>query len=104
MTTQPGCTILGILHARPAGRDELLEILQGFVAPTRRESGCINYELHVSDDDPNLFMFYENWRSRKDLDDHLAMPHISVLHERKHELLDADVEIRYFTMLSALAG
>jgi quinol monooxygenase YgiN len=102
MTMQPGCSIIGILRAHPTKRDELREILHGFIAPTRREPGCINYELHVSDDDPNLFMFYENWRTRKDLADHLAMPHLSVLSERKHDLLAADIEIRYFTMLSPL--
>jgi quinol monooxygenase YgiN len=102
MRIQPECTIIGIVRAQPARRDELREILHGFIAPTRREPGCINYELHVSDDDPNLFMFYENWRTRKDLADHLAMPHLSVLSERKHDLLAADIEIRYFTMLSPL--
>ena len=72
-----GCTVVGVLRARPERRDELLEILRGLVAPTRREEGCVDYHLHVSDADPNLFMFYENWRSREDLDRHLGMPHLA---------------------------
>jgi len=28
----------------------------------------------TSDNDPNVFFFYENWRTRKDLDEHLEMP------------------------------
>ncbi len=70
-----GCTVIGILRAKPEKRDELRAVLEAFVAPTRQEEGCVDYHLHVSDTDPNLFMFYENWRSRADLDHHLTLPH-----------------------------
>jgi quinol monooxygenase YgiN len=95
-----GCTVIGILRAKPEKRDELRAILEGFVAPTRREEGCVDYHLHVSDTDPNLFMFYENWRSRADLDHHLTLPHLAPLRERSGELLAAEVEIIPYTMLS----
>jgi quinol monooxygenase YgiN len=95
-----GCTVMGVLRARPEKREELLEILRGFVAPTRREEGCVDYHLHVSDTDPNLFMFYENWRSRADLDHHLTLPHLAPIRERSGELLAAEVEIIPYTMLS----
>ncbi len=95
-----GCTVMGVLRARPEKREELLEILRGFVAPTRREEGCVDYHLHVSEADPNLFMFYENWRSREDLDRHLMMPHLAPVRERGSELLAAEVEIHAYTMLS----
>jgi quinol monooxygenase YgiN len=95
-----GCTVIGILRAKPEKRDELRAILEGFVAPTRREEGCVDYHLHVSDTDPNLFMFYENWRSRADLDHHLTLPHLAPIRERSGELLAAEVEIIPYTMLS----
>jgi len=95
-----GCTLIGILRAKPEAREELLGILRGFVAPTREETGCVDYHLHVSDEDPNLFMFYENWRSREDLTQHLAMPYLAPIRERAQELLAADVEMKFYTMLS----
>ena len=95
-----GCTVIGILRAKPEKRDELRALLEGFVAPTRREEGCVDYHLHVSDTDPNLFMFYENWRSRADLDHHLTLPHLAPIRERSGELLAAEVEIIPYTMLS----
>lgn len=95
-----GCTVIGILRAKPGKRAELRAILEGFVAPTRREQGCIDYHLHVSDADPDLFMFYENWRSRQDLEEHLEMPYLAILGERGHELLAGEVEIQPYTMLS----
>jgi quinol monooxygenase YgiN len=95
-----GCTVIGMLRAKPEKRQELEEILRRIVAPTRREEGCIDYHLHVSDADPNLFMFYENWRSHEDLERHLAMPHLAPVGERGPELLAAEAEIQSYTMLS----
>ena len=57
------CTVIACFYARPEKRQELEKILQEFVVQTRQEPGCIDYHLHQSDDDPNVFVFYENWRS-----------------------------------------
>ena len=98
----PGCTIIGMVHGRPEKRDELLALLRSFVAPTRAESGCIEYQFHVSEDDPNAFMFYENWTSRQALAEHLDTPHIAPMLARKAELLAREIEIRHYTMLAPL--
>jgi quinol monooxygenase YgiN len=71
---KPGCTLIAYLHAKPEKRDELLKVLHSFVKPSRAEPACVDYHLHVSNDDPNLFVFYENWRTRKELDEHLQTP------------------------------
>ena len=55
----PGCTLIAYLHAKPEKRDELLKVLHSFVKPSRAEPACVDYHLHVSNDDPNLFVFYE---------------------------------------------
>jgi quinol monooxygenase YgiN len=98
------CTIIGIVIAKPEKREELLAILAAQVAPTRAEPACLNYDFHVDAEDPNKFMFYENWRSRADLETHLRMPHLKPLQSRLDELLARPVEIRFYEMLSAVAG
>ena len=97
-------TIIGTVVAKPETREELHKILSGFVEPTRAEVGCINYDFHVDPADPCVFMFYENWRSKDDLDRHLAMPHLKPLLGRLDQLLARPVEIRNYVMLSQLAG
>lgn len=96
-------TIIGTVVARPETREELQAILSGFVEPTRAEDGCINYDFHVDPADPCVFMFYENWRTKDDLDRHLAMPHLKPLFDRLDQLLASPVEIRNFVMLSRMA-
>ncbi len=100
---KPGCTIIGTVVAIPEKREELLKILSSFVAPTRTEPGCINYDFHCDAGDPNVFVFYENFVSQQALDKHLSMPYLQPLLDRADELLAEPVSIRYLTMLSELA-
>ena len=99
---KPGCTLNAFLHAKPEKRDELLKVLQSFVKPSRAEPAFVEYHLHVSNDDPNLFVFYENWRTRKELDQHLRTPILTNFWSQRLELLQKDVEIQFITMLSDL--
>jgi quinol monooxygenase YgiN len=40
-------------------RTELLKLIE----PTRKENGCIEYNLHQDNEDPATFIFYETWES-----------------------------------------
>jgi quinol monooxygenase YgiN len=97
------CTIIGMVVAKDETREELRAILTAQVAPTRAEAGCINYDFHVDADDPNVFMFYENWRSKADLEAHLKTPHLQPLFGRLEELLARPVEIKFYKMLTESA-
>jgi quinol monooxygenase YgiN len=97
---RPERTAIAYLHAKPEKRDELAKMLQGLVKPTREEAGCVDYHLHVSNDDPNLFVVYENWRTRKELNEHQRSAILSEFWSRRLDLLQKDVEIKFLTMLS----
>lgn len=45
------------------------------IAPTRAEDGCIEYRLLQDNDDPAVFIFYENWESIACLERHMASEH-----------------------------
>jgi len=69
-------TVAVRIKAKPETRAEVREELHKLLAPTRKEKGCINYDMHVAKDDDCLFLFYENWTSEGDLNQHLAAPHV----------------------------
>lgn len=98
--TKPGCTIIGTVVAKPEKREELMRILAAQVAPTRAEPGCINYDFHCDQSDPNVFVFYENFVSKDALDEHLGKAHLKPLMDRLDELLAEPVNIRHLEMLS----
>lgn len=67
--------------ARILAKTEKRELVKGellkLIAPTRAEQGCINYDLHQDNENPNLFIFHENWESLDLLRKHLASGHIA---------------------------
>jgi quinol monooxygenase YgiN len=87
-------TVVATFQARPGKETELKEALTGLVAPTRREAGCINYDLHSSPEDPAIFLFHENWTGKAALDTHMRSPHIQKLLPRVNELCVAFPEIK----------
>ena len=85
MSSKP-ITVTAAFQARSGKEAELKGILSGLLGPTRRELGCLNYDLHVSKQDPAKFLFHENWASQAELDAHLQSPHIKALLPRVDEL------------------
>ena len=58
--------------------------------------------IFIDADDPNTFVFYENFVNKQALEKHLTMPYLQPLLDRADELLARPVSIRYLTMLSEL--
>ena len=93
-------TVVATFQARPGKEAELRKTLIGLVAPTRKEAGCINYDLHASPEDPAKFLFHENWTSRAHLDTHLQSAHIKALLPRVDELCVAFPEIKIWEQIA----
>ena len=45
------------------------------LAMTQKEKGCIEYRLFIKKDDPERFVFIEEWETQTDLDNHIASEH-----------------------------
>ena len=50
-------TVIAFHRAKPGKEDALRQALLALCGPTRKEQGCLNYDLHVSADDPGLLVF-----------------------------------------------
>jgi quinol monooxygenase YgiN len=60
---------------RPDKIDEFIRAATAaLVTPTRREPGCIEYDLCQDISDPTRFAMVELWESEAALDTHLALP------------------------------
>jgi quinol monooxygenase YgiN len=44
------------------------------VEPSRKEAGCINYDIHQSIEDETVFCWHETWGNKAALDEHFATP------------------------------
>lgn len=64
------------LKAKPEHIASVKAGLQGLVAPTRQEAGCIKYDLHQDQKDPSVFIFMEEWESAEHVQNHSVAAHI----------------------------
>ncbi len=93
-------TVLAQFKAKEGMEDRVKQELLALVTPTLTEPGCLNYNLHQSPDDKRLFMFYENWREKADLDRHFEMPHLVELEGKLGEMLAEPVSITLWQMIA----
>ena len=82
-------TVVATLKAKSGSEKKLGDVLKTLVAPTRKEKGCINYDMHQSSDDHGLFVFHENWATRADWEAHMKMPHLTAFAAIQPELAES---------------
>ncbi len=70
-------TIVANILAKEEKRDLVKSELLKLIDITRAEEGCINYDLHQDNENPNLFMFYENWENRELWQAHMGKQHLA---------------------------
>jgi quinol monooxygenase YgiN len=74
-----GVILTALMKAKPGQEEAVQEVLLGLVELTRKESGCLSYNLHRSKSDKTQFLFYEQWASKAALDAHGKTPHMKAL-------------------------
>ncbi len=80
-------TLVVTLRAKE-GQQLLLEAeLRALVGPTRKEVGCLQYDLHRGADQPGTFLFHEVWESREHHAAHTRTSHFLRWNARKDSLL-----------------
>ncbi len=68
-------TLIVILRSRD-GQETLLEAeLRALVGPSRKEEGCLAYNLYRSIDTPGALLLHEVWASREAHAEHTRLPH-----------------------------
>jgi quinol monooxygenase YgiN len=95
---------LAFFRARPGQTQALGSALSALVAPTRAETECLNYNLHQSIDDGDIWFVYENWRSAEGSEAHMRSPHVKAFLKVAPDLIAADIDLRRFSMITTPAA
>lgn len=70
-------TIVGNMQAHEDKTELLKAELHKLIEPTLKEPGCVQYDLHQDNNVPSRFLFFENWDSREQWQDHMKTSHIA---------------------------
>jgi quinol monooxygenase YgiN len=93
-----GIILTATVKAKPGQEGAVKEALMEMVEPTRKEKGCLAYNLHQSKSDKAQFIFYEQWASQAALDAHMKSPHMKALGDKLKDKTEK-VDIVYYELL-----
>jgi len=81
--------------AQPDKLNEIIELYKELVELTRKEKGCIKYELYQDENNPAVLTMIEEWESKKALEDHFKAEHFVRLvpKVKKYMLKETDLNI-----------
>ena len=79
--------VVAHLNAKPGQEAALRKVLESFIEPTRRENGCLRYDLFIDQDDATKFTFIEEWTTREALNAHGQSAHITAGRAKFPDLL-----------------
>lgn len=65
-----------IIHIKENYLMDAIEILKKLVIETRKEKGCIQYDLFEDNRSKGVFFIHENWETNEDLHNHQVSDHM----------------------------
>ena len=92
--------VVARIQAKPDKVAEVRELLLALIEPTRREQGCVTYELLQNREDSCDFTFVEEWACDADLDAHAASDHLSTIGAKLAPLTTTRPDIRKYELLA----
>lgn len=93
-------TVVAEMVAKPGKEAELERQMLALIEPTRKEEGCVQYDLHRSTEESGRFVFYENWTARELLDRHLQSPHLKAFGKAAGDLLREPLRVMTYTRIA----
>jgi quinol monooxygenase YgiN len=88
--------VVARIKAKSEKVGEVRELLRGLVELTRKESGCVSYELLQNKEDPTDFTFIEEWESEAAFESHAASDHIKAIGPKLQPVVVSAPDIRTY--------
>jgi quinol monooxygenase YgiN len=96
-------TVIAKIRAAKGKGDAFAALLTEQARVVREsEPGCLVYRPHRSTKDPDLFVFYEQYRDGAAFDAHRKSPHLAAYRERRERegLVDGPAEVEIYRALT----
>lgn len=91
--------VMARITVKPDSAAAAGKILGTLVTETRKEAGCIAYELFQRPDAPHVFQTVEQWTDQASVDAHMKTPHIGAALTAAGPMFAAPPEILTFARL-----
>lgn len=87
--------VVAVTRSQPGKETELQKALLELVEYAKTEPGFVKYDLHVSEENPGEFLFYEIWDDQKSLDLHSSTDNMKAFGEKYGHLVKSSSLSKY---------
>jgi len=92
--------VVGRVITDASKRAQMIEVAQKVAAASREEAGCIEYRVFEDTEQPNRFVFVEEWADEEALQKHFRTPHIAEFMQAVPETIVAPPDVKFHRVAS----
>lgn len=96
--------VLATYHVAEGNEEKVAELLREYIGLTRAEPGCVTFNAHRSNDDPAVFVLYEQYEDQAAFDAHVASEHFNGLGVQHIRPLLAERTVMLMELLEPAGG
>ena len=89
-------------QAKPEFRDDLHKRLLEMVELSNQEEGCLFYNLHTDQEDPNTFYFLEAWKDQEAFDFHASTDYVIAINADAIAMTSSPSRVEFMHKISPL--
>lgn len=91
-----------IMYPKEGKEDELRTTLLSLTSPTRKEEGCIIYNIY--EEENGALLLFEVWRAQEDLERHFEKPYLKDFLAKADGLLKGENDAHFGKLISTTQG
>jgi quinol monooxygenase YgiN len=93
--------VTGRARVPPEQRARFIEVASSMCASSREDDGCEGYRVHEDLEQPDHYLFVEEWADEEALQRHFAQPHTAAFMRDLGGLLSGPADVVFHTTASA---
>ena len=90
--------LIAEISPHPEKLSEARAAYADLIAATKKESGCIYYDL-VADESSDKWLMIEKWESKQAWDAHMLAPHVAHINDMEAEITRAPTKLNFYNPL-----
>jgi quinol monooxygenase YgiN len=92
--------VVGRVQTDPEKRAQMLEVAHKVASASREEEGCVDYRVFEDTEQPNNFVFVEEWKDEDALQQHFGTGHIAEFMQAILGTIVAPPDVRFHEIAS----
>ncbi len=85
--------------AKQGKEAEVIELSKELVLESRKEAGCVRYEMFQDQSNPSIFTMIETWSDMTAFLNHKEMPHVKKIVPKLNELRESKAVVDVYTLV-----